>query len=193
MSSVFDVAQYILKKYGSLEAMKLQKLVFYSQAWRVVQAGVPLFDEPIKAYEMGPVVGTLWHRHRGWRYVTPEHIGSGAAEVLSDDEAALVDSVVEFYGQFSGDELSALTHDEAPWVDAFDRPRHDRKITVESLKAFYSVQLVYSAGAAPAVPAIATTYVASEALSSILDDIDVPDDVSSLVTVFRSAQATIGS
>jgi uncharacterized phage-associated protein len=193
LSTVFDVAQYILKRYGSLEAMKLQKLVFYSQAWRVVQSGLPLFDEPIKAWKMGPVVGTLWYRHKGWRHVTPEHIGSGQADVLSDDEATLIDSVMDFYGRLSGDELSELTHDERPWVDAYARPEYDRKIHVDALKAFYAEQLVYHATAVPAIPVMATTYVASEALCSILGDIDIPDDVSSLVTMIRSAQATIGS
>lgn len=32
MANVSDVASYILKKKGSMSAMKLQKLVYYSQA-----------------------------------------------------------------------------------------------------------------------------------------------------------------
>ena len=33
---VFDVAAYILQKTGSMTTMKLQKLVYYSQAWSLV-------------------------------------------------------------------------------------------------------------------------------------------------------------
>ena len=33
MATVHDVAGYILKKCGPLTVMKLQKLVYYSQAW----------------------------------------------------------------------------------------------------------------------------------------------------------------
>ncbi len=29
MATVFDVAKYILDKYGAMSAMKLQKLIFY--------------------------------------------------------------------------------------------------------------------------------------------------------------------
>ena len=34
--SAGDVAAYILRKQGTLPAMKLQKLVYYSQAWSLV-------------------------------------------------------------------------------------------------------------------------------------------------------------
>lgn len=44
MATAFDVAQYILSKYGSMSAMKLQKLVFYSQAWSLVWDDAPMND-----------------------------------------------------------------------------------------------------------------------------------------------------
>ena len=37
--SVHDVAAYILKKQGEMSAMKLQKLVYYSQAWSLARLG----------------------------------------------------------------------------------------------------------------------------------------------------------
>ncbi len=49
MASVFDVAQYILEKQGEMTAIKLQKLVYYSQAWSSVWDGEPLFPEKIRA------------------------------------------------------------------------------------------------------------------------------------------------
>jgi hypothetical protein len=36
MASARDVAAYILSRQGRMTAMKLQKLVYYSQAWSVV-------------------------------------------------------------------------------------------------------------------------------------------------------------
>ena len=36
MASAHDVAAYILKKLGPMTAMKLQKLVYYCQAWSLV-------------------------------------------------------------------------------------------------------------------------------------------------------------
>ena len=42
---VFDVAAYILEKIGSMTTMKLQKLVYYSQAWSLVWDEKRLFEE----------------------------------------------------------------------------------------------------------------------------------------------------
>lgn len=44
MANVLDVAAYVLAKRGPMTAMKLQKLVYYSQAWHLVWDEEPLFD-----------------------------------------------------------------------------------------------------------------------------------------------------
>ena len=54
MATVFDVAKYILDKYGSMSAMKLQKLIFYSQAMSLVWDDVPLFEEDFEAWAKVP-------------------------------------------------------------------------------------------------------------------------------------------
>lgn len=191
VARVYDVAQHVLARYGSVEGMKLQKLVYYAQAWRIVQAGRVLFDEPIKAYEQGPVVGMLWHHHRGWRYVTPQTIEVGSPEALTGEESELVDAVLDFYGDLTGDQLSERTHLERPWMEAWSRPGQDKKIYPEVLKSFYTERMVFGDEGAPHVPVLATSYVSSDALAAVLSEIDVPDDVSELVALFRSAQAKI--
>lgn len=52
MATVFDVARYILTRLDEdgklpVTTWKLQKLVYYSQAWSLVWDDVPLFDAPI--------------------------------------------------------------------------------------------------------------------------------------------------
>ena len=49
MANVFDVAACILKQKGPMTAMKLQKLLYYSQAWSLVWDEKPLFPERIEA------------------------------------------------------------------------------------------------------------------------------------------------
>ena len=36
MANAFDVAAYILEKKGEMTTLKLQKLVYYAQAWSLV-------------------------------------------------------------------------------------------------------------------------------------------------------------
>ncbi|MCC6923464.1 MAG: DUF4065 domain-containing protein [Nitrosomonas sp.] len=65
MANAFDVADYILVKQGAISAMKLQKLIYYSQAWSLVWDDEPLFNNKIEAWANGPVVRDLYEKHRG--------------------------------------------------------------------------------------------------------------------------------
>ena len=48
MTTALDVAAYILEKRGQMTAMKLQKLVYYAQAWSMVWDEEPLFADRIE-------------------------------------------------------------------------------------------------------------------------------------------------
>jgi hypothetical protein len=50
--NVFDVAAYIVNKLGIISTMKLQKLVYYAQAWSLVWDEQPLFQEKKKLGQM---------------------------------------------------------------------------------------------------------------------------------------------
>ncbi len=62
MVSVHDVAAIILQECGEMTAMKLQKLVYYSQAWSLVWDDAPSFPEEIQAWANGPVVPVLYEK-----------------------------------------------------------------------------------------------------------------------------------
>lgn len=117
MASVFDVAKYILEKQGEMTAMKLQKLVYYSQAWSLVWDSKPLFQEKIKAWANGPVCPPLYIAHRGL-FLVNKNILSGNSSKLSKTEKETVDAVLKTYGDKTPQWLSELTHNEAPWKDA---------------------------------------------------------------------------
>jgi len=109
-----DVAEHILRRLGPVPAMKLQKLVYYSQAWSLVWDD-PLVDDEIQAWANGPVAPELYDRHRGQYIVST--VGGTPSKL---DQAALetIESVVEFYGDKSSQWLSELTHSESPWREA---------------------------------------------------------------------------
>src|SRR5208337_5606073 len=96
MASVHDVAAYILKKLGPLTTWKLQKLVYYSQAWSLVWDEKPLFSARIEAWANGPVIRELYREHRGQFKVSNWPKGNPAA--LRAQEKDTVDSVLKFYG-----------------------------------------------------------------------------------------------
>src|SRR5690242_14794168 len=99
MANVHDVAAYILQRRGQMTAMKLQKLVYYAQAWSLVWDDEPLFPEEIQAWANGPVVRALYERHRGqfklhaWPFGNPE--------ALDENQQDTVQRVLEYYGKMT--------------------------------------------------------------------------------------------
>ncbi len=116
MARVDDIAAYILQRSGPMTAMKLQKLVYYSQAWSLVWDERPLFRAKIEAWANGPVVPTLYRQHRGQFRL--EDWPAGDPSGLNQVETETVDAVLKFYGKKSSHWLSELTHRERPWREA---------------------------------------------------------------------------
>lgn len=139
MASVHDVAGYILSQTGEITTMKLQKLVYYCQAWNLVWDGEPLFDSKIEAWMNGPVVTDLYNRHRGtFRVSSWDHNPNG----LRDEQRETIDTVLESYKELSGQQLSELTHRELPWLEArqglAQTERSNKQVSLDTMQDFYS-------------------------------------------------------
>lgn len=140
MTTAHDVAAYILRRKGEMTAMKLEKLVYYSQAWSLVWDEEPLFEDRIEAWVNGPVVPALYRRHRGMFKVADWPSGDPGS--LSPKQRETIDAVLDYYGDKSSQWLSDLTHREAPWMQARkglepgDPSR--REITHASMAEYYS-------------------------------------------------------
>lgn len=136
-----DVADYILREMGAMSAMKLQKLVYYSQAWSLVWDERPLFNEPIEAWKNGPVVPDLFRKHRGQFVVYPGTF-DGNPDRLDQNARDTIHAVVQYYGPHNAQWLSDLTHAEDPWHNArmgVDPNENSHTIiTLAALHEYYS-------------------------------------------------------
>jgi uncharacterized phage-associated protein len=137
--SVFDVAEWLLRHHGPMTTMKLQKLVYYCQAWSLVWDEKPLFPERILAWANGPVVRELFKHFQGEYEVSSTKIGDPGK--LDGEQVATVLGVLTFYGKKTSQWLSDLTHMESPWRDARkglrEDQRGDEEITLASLADYY--------------------------------------------------------
>lgn len=141
MATVFDVAKYILSKMQPLSAMKLQKLVYYSQAWSVVWDDAPLFTEKIEAWANGPVTRSLYEAHRGQYLIDMSFFDTANLNALTQTNKETIDAVLEAYGNKSAQWLSDQTHSESPWIHArtglAENERGDKEIPLDSLSEYY--------------------------------------------------------
>ncbi len=139
MANVFDVAKYILQKQGIMTTMKLQKLVYYCQAWAVTWDSEPIFNEEIQAWASGPVVPVLYQHHRGMYQISDI---DGNISNLKPNEIETINVVLDTYGDKSAQWLSDLTHIEDPWKNArigvSDGTNCDNVISLSSMEEYYS-------------------------------------------------------
>lgn len=99
----------------AITQLKLQKLVYYAEAWFLANFDCPLIEEDFEAWAHGPAVRTLYSKYReyGWEALPPERGPEPTKEV-----AKFLDAVYREYGQFSAKRLEEMTHKETPWQAA---------------------------------------------------------------------------
>ena len=141
MANIFDVAKYILKRYGAMSAMKLQKLCYYSQAWSLVWDDEPLFSENIEAWVNGPVIPALYQKHKGIFKLDAGFI-SGNPSILTENQKETINAVCGTYAKFNAQQLSDLTHNEAPYQIArknlIPSERGHNIISLADMSEYYS-------------------------------------------------------
>lgn len=120
MATVRDVAAYILAKEAPMSAMKLQKLCYFAYGYHLAWEDRQLFPERFEAWANGPVVYELYDQHRG-RFNLDKGDIVGDPTALDDDERDSVNVVLENFRTYDAHELSAMTHQPGPWLDARNR------------------------------------------------------------------------
>jgi uncharacterized phage-associated protein len=138
MASVHDVAAHILEEYGSMTALRLQRLVYYAQAWHLVWEDEPLFAERIEAWANGPIVPALYRRHKGKLKLQRSPGDPGR---LTQGQLDSIEAVLDFYGSRTTSWLTELAQLERPWRDARrgipPGERGEREIGKAALAEYY--------------------------------------------------------
>lgn len=124
-----------------MSAMKLQKLCYYAQAWSLVWDDEPIFPEAIEAWINGPVIPALYQKHKGIFKILPRSLG-GNPDALTPAQKDTVNTVCNAYSTLNAQQLSDLTHSEAPFINARDglapNERGHNTISLADMSEFYS-------------------------------------------------------
>lgn len=141
---VADATVYFFARHGDLITnLKLQKLLYYTQAWHLAIYDSPLFDEEFEAWVHGPVQPSVYNEYKkfGSNPIVRE---PGEVHIATTAFRHLVE-VMKVYGGKSGFELERYTHQEDPWLNARgDIPPDQlcsRVISKDSMRAYYKARL----------------------------------------------------
>ncbi len=160
--NIKDVAVYIglssVTKGLSISPLKLQKLLYYAQAWFMVFNGreSTLFCDVPQAWVNGPVYPVIYYAYKDKAANMCDHLDSYAfydgdalegLQKISDklsldtEQQELLESVVMMYGKLSQNQLIWLTHSEQPWADARSGlapyERSEREISLDTMHDYY--------------------------------------------------------
>lgn len=145
-----DVAKWFLSRVeresgDAITHLKLQKLVYYAQAWHLAHFGKPIFDEDMKAWAHGPVAVSVWHEYKNYGWEALPSPNKPSAIQQNGKLNSFLEAVYSAYGQFTAKALETLTHQESPWRDARgDLPpeaKCDTAISKDAMKKFYRERL----------------------------------------------------
>jgi uncharacterized phage-associated protein len=149
-----DLANYILAKVPDVKHLKLQKLLYYIEAWHLALEDESIIQDDFQAWVHGPVSQKIWHIYKAqstlYNIISFDQ-GEAEAAVrkldgtLSPEQKELIADVLEEYGSKTAYALECLTHSEEPWRAARkgvpDGEASNNVISKDMMKKFYRGRL----------------------------------------------------
>lgn len=118
---------WIMKHYGPMSHLKLQKLLFYCDAYHLAYFNQELIHDTFEAWVHGPVCRRVYDnlKNKSILYAELEYQHrDGEPDVdaefsrLTGDQKDLVTDVLGSLSKWTSLELETATHREAPWIKA---------------------------------------------------------------------------
>lgn len=149
MITANTVADYFLAFANECEELitnlKLNKLVYYTQAWHLALFNDPMFDDEIEAWVHGPVLPAVYdvYKHFKWTPIIKHDLNlEEIKQQFSAEKQELLDDIVEVYLPKTAYELEQTTRCEDPWIIARDGLEPDRAshkvITHDTMQKYFA-------------------------------------------------------
>lgn len=147
-----DVINWFLSK-DSMSPKKLQKLLYYAYSWTlalqnddVESLDNKLFDARFEAWIHGPVIPSIYQQFRFYGYHDiPQYTETKIK--FNEEIEDILQQVWDEYGNYTGNQLETITHQEDPWLNAREGyspvERCNVPITDEDIFEYYIQQVEY--------------------------------------------------
>lgn len=150
LMSAKQVAEYFIWKSSQenkpVTNKKLQKLLYYAQAWSLVVRERKLFKEKIEAWIHGPAIREIYLEYKkfGFEPIVKE-VSNSTIKKFSLKISKFLNEIWRVYGKYDAGYLEYLTHSEKPWQSAREgiEPHigSENEISLDLMKDFYTKRL----------------------------------------------------
>ena len=150
MTNASDIAIYLIDKSikdgTPITNKRLQKLLYYIQAWHLAINKKPLFDDKIEAWIHGPAIRSIYEIYKGFVASPINKIPDGEEVIkLEKKTRDFIDRILNAYSKYDTATLEYMTHAEEPWQYARKglevNESSNNEITQESMLNYYSARL----------------------------------------------------
>ena len=127
-----------LAKNEPLTNMQLQKMVYTAHGFSLALRDTKLYYEYTRAWNFGPVVPELYEKLREHdSNQVKNKISSSPEEEIDKDSSEIIEEVYKNYKQYSGPQLSGLTHQKnTPWSKTWESNKYG-VIPADDIYKFY--------------------------------------------------------
>lgn len=143
MIGIQQVADYFLsdtndRDDSDISNLKLQKLIYYAQAFHLAIYDAPFFDEDFEAWTHGPVCPEIYHKYKQHKSSPIPLTSDFDSRIFTTEQLDLLAEINDVFGQFSAWKLRNMTHSEAPWLS---KESLAGVIDKASMMEFYKTQI----------------------------------------------------
>lgn len=146
MTKAADVADFFIElaqsdENDTITNLRINKLLYFAQAWYMARFDKPLFEEDFEAWDLGPVIPSIYKKYKENGKNNIDYVSdSYNVNNFNDDELNTLIDVFNYYGKYSTTELVNKTHDNGtPWKQLYKRGGN-HLIPKECIKEFFKKQ-----------------------------------------------------
>ena len=120
--------------------LKLQKILYFAQAAYLSLQGKPLFNDEIQAWKYGPVIPTVYKHFQKYKNDPLPEVALNERIKQDEETQTFLQGIWELFGKYSASELVEITHNQAPWKEAYKEvgtTGENAVISLESMMEYY--------------------------------------------------------
>ena len=142
MYNAIDVARYIIA-YEYLQGrtvsnLRLQRLLYFVQAYCLASVGKPCFSTRMEAWDCGPVVPPVYREYRIFGAASiPAASSTSSIVAIEEADRPMLNEMLNRCASLSTTELMRRTHHQNPWKDAYHNPLSN-EITPTAVEQYFS-------------------------------------------------------
>ncbi len=147
--NVLDIACFIINKHNELYPqigitnIRLQKLLYFVQAYFIIKYKEICFSEKIVAYPSGPVVIEVYEEFKKYGRTNIQTVTSYGVfdipffeNVIDTNDRELITYVINMFSDYSDSTLVDITHCQTPWKNSIYK-RIGAEIEIKDIENFF--------------------------------------------------------